>query len=102
MFNANTISQYINNPQEISIELTKEIWETIGYSSKEKAVAVLKQELIEDVDFAVSKTGKQSNGGRSSDSYFLSYNGLKLFVSSAHTESGRQYRRHLIQHHCCE
>jgi phage anti-repressor protein len=102
MLDITNIGQHIDNPQAITIELTQEIWEALGYTEKRNAVRALKRELIEGVDFCsflseVATTGVSAFGTKPETVYYLSYDGLKIFAAQSPGELGRTYRRYLIE-----
>jgi len=70
-------------------------WQIAGYSRK----SVAKRRLVElekGVDFSTEKC-KTLQGGRSSESYYMTCDALKHFCLMAKTEGGRQIRQYFIE-----
>jgi hypothetical protein len=97
VFNVNSIATYIQQPDLINIELTEAIWTELGWSEKRNAVRKLQDELIEDTDYRMLKVEQAGLGIGYSNSYYLSYNGLKILAASTTSAKGKAYRRHLVE-----
>lgn len=78
-----------------------DIWESIGYARKDSAVESLKLNCLEGVDFNFQEVPEVRIEGRRKvtryiKKYFLSFDGWKLFATSAGTRIGREIRLYLI------
>jgi hypothetical protein len=98
--NESAITEYVQNPNAFTIELTDEIWKTFGYTTKGNCIRTLKTELITDVDYVIRFDKNSDSNGfsvRPTEVYTLSYNALKLLAASSPGKLGREYRRQLVE-----
>jgi len=98
--NESAITEYVQNPNEFAIELTDEVWQKFGYTTKGNCIRTLKTELITEVDYVIRFDKNSDSNGfsvRPTEVYILSYNALKLLAAASPGKLGRDYRRQLVE-----
>jgi phage anti-repressor protein len=89
---------YLNHDDEndFIVDLD-DIYQWIGYSSKQKAKDLLVKEFHENIDYkiALNQMGKRKNdGGFNKITYLMNVATFEGFCMAAHTEKGKQTRRY--------
>jgi phage anti-repressor protein len=75
-----------------------EAWQWVGYSRKDNALVVLKDNFMEGEEFSLifRKTPKGSKGGRPTEQYCLTADCFKAFCMMAGTQKGKEVRRYYL------